>query len=117
MERRGEAGSAAAGDAYAASSWSEEVEDLLAAGERDAAISRLESLVSELSSQQQSSSTALQLSSALQDLGRIYSSAGFSLKADQLHSRALLIKERALYTSSPSGTRYSSLLLPNSSPG
>lgn len=93
------------------------MEDLLAAGDRDAAISRLESFVSELNSQKQSSSTALQLSSALQDLARIHSSAGFSIKADQLRAQALLVKERALHPSSPSGTRYSSLLLSVCSPG
>ncbi|OWM73611.1 hypothetical protein CDL15_Pgr026710 [Punica granatum] len=97
--------SAAAGDASTSCSWSEEVEDLLAAGDRDAAISLLESAVSELTSQEESSSTCLQLSSALQELARIYSAAGFSLKADQLHSRALVVKQRALHASSPSGTR------------
>ncbi|KAK4753737.1 hypothetical protein SAY87_001841 [Trapa incisa] len=105
MEAREESNAAAAAsaaDAYTDCSWSEEVEDLLAAGNRDAAISRLETLVSELSSQKNSSSTALQLSSALKDLARIYSSNGFSLKADQLHARALIVKERVLHPRFPS---------------
>lgn len=68
--------------------WSESVEDLVAAGDADAAISLLESVISDLNPSDS------QLPSALTDLANLYSSKGFSLKADQLHSRAFLLQQR-----------------------
>ncbi|KAA3455448.1 coiled-coil domain-containing protein R3HCC1L-like [Gossypium australe] len=74
-------------------SWSEKVEDLVAAGDTQGAISFLENLISQL--QTASSSDDLRLASALSDLASLYSSIGFSLKSDQLLSRASLLKHHA----------------------
>ncbi|MBA0767535.1 hypothetical protein Gotri_016408 [Gossypium trilobum] len=74
-------------------SWSEKVEDLVAAGDTQGAISFLENLISQL--QTASSSDHLRLPSALSDLASLYSSIGFSLKSDQLLSRASLLKHHA----------------------
>ncbi|TYG53641.1 hypothetical protein ES288_D09G125800v1 [Gossypium darwinii] len=74
-------------------SWSEKVEDLVAAGDMQGAISFLENLISQL--QTASSSDDLRLPSALSDLASLYSSIGFSLKSDQLLSRASLLKHHA----------------------
>ncbi|KAI4322479.1 hypothetical protein L6164_022171 [Bauhinia variegata] len=77
-------------------SWSETVEDLVATGENESAISFLESVVSKLEALNTSESDPeLQLASALADLARLYSSKGFSLKADELQSRASVIRQRA----------------------
>lgn len=73
--------------------WSEEVEDLVTAGDTQGAISFLENLVSKLETTP--SSDDLQLASALSDLAALYSSIGYSLKSDQLFSRASLLKQRA----------------------
>ncbi|CAK9184671.1 unnamed protein product [Ilex paraguariensis] len=81
--------------------WSETVEDLVHEGDIDKAISLLESLVSKLETA--TNSSQLLLSSALFDLAKLYSSQGFSLKADDTHSRALLIKQRSHHTPSPNG--------------
>ncbi|CAI0543990.1 unnamed protein product [Linum tenue] len=78
--------------------WSEAVEDLLSSGDTDAAISRLESVVSQLQLQPTPPSQAadLQLASALTELANLYSSNDFSLKSDELRSRAALLRHRAL---------------------
>ncbi|XP_028808300.1 coiled-coil domain-containing protein R3HCC1L [Neltuma alba] len=76
--------------------WSEAVEDLVAKGDSESAIFFLESLLPNLetlSSSQQSSQ--LQLASLLTELAKLYSSKGLSLKADELESRASLLKHRA----------------------
>lgn len=79
------------------SNWSETVEDLLDQGDVDKAISRLESVVSELQTRTNpSQSDHLQLSSALFDLAKLYSAQGFSLKADEARSRALLLRDHSL---------------------
>ncbi|RDX67336.1 Coiled-coil domain-containing protein R3HCC1L, partial [Mucuna pruriens] len=70
--------------------WSEAVEDLVDAGDVEAAISLLESVVETLNPSD--SASQLPLASALSDLANLYSSKGFSLKADQLLSRASLLK-------------------------
>ncbi|KAK8489043.1 hypothetical protein V6N11_013204 [Hibiscus sabdariffa] len=80
MEKTGEA------------SWSEKVEDLVAAGDTQAAITFLEDLISDI---QTASSHDLRLASALSDLASLYSSIGFSLESDELLSRASLLKHRA----------------------
>ncbi|KAK8596066.1 hypothetical protein V6N13_000724 [Hibiscus sabdariffa] len=80
MEKTGEA------------SWSEKVEDLVAAGDTQAAITFLEDLISGI---QTTSSDDLRLAPALSDLASLYSSTGFSLKSDELLSRASLLKHRA----------------------
>ncbi|XVF05077.1 hypothetical protein REPUB_Repub05bG0140100 [Reevesia pubescens] len=72
--------------------WSEEVEDLVAAGDTQGAISFLENLISKLQLTS-SSDDHLRLASALSDLASLYSSIGFSLKSDQLLSRAALLKQ------------------------
>ncbi|KAM5584942.1 coiled-coil domain-containing protein R3HCC1L [Rosa sericea] len=69
--------------------WSEAVEDLVTAGDTDAAIALLESVISNLENKD-----SPELASALCDLAKLYSSKGFSLKADDLQSRASLIKLR-----------------------
>ncbi|KAF3439486.1 hypothetical protein FNV43_RR17764 [Rhamnella rubrinervis] len=83
--------------------WSEAVEDLVEAGEIDAAISLLESVVSELESKKQATGSDPQLVSALTDLAKLYSSKGFSMKADHIHSRASVIQGRLLHCSSGVG--------------
>ncbi|CAL0303982.1 unnamed protein product [Lupinus luteus] len=86
--------------------WSEAVEDLVAAGETESAISLLESVISNFETLKPSDSVSqLQLASALSDLATLYSSKGFSLKSDQLQSRASVIKQRTL-------SAYLSLFLP-----
>ncbi|KAM6576604.1 hypothetical protein CsatB_028441 [Cannabis sativa] len=88
-----------------AENWSESVEDLLTAGDTDAAISLLESVISNLQIQTSSESYSHpQLPSALNDLARLYSSKGFSLKADQLHARASTIQHRLLHSTSSACT-------------
>ncbi|KAF8039615.1 hypothetical protein BT93_B1975 [Corymbia citriodora subsp. variegata] len=80
----------------AAANWSEEVEDLVSAGEVSSAIAFLESLIFRLESQQEHEepSSNLQLASALAELARLYSSQGFSLKSDQLLTRSSALKQR-----------------------
>ncbi|GLT48655.1 hypothetical protein SLA2020_222650 [Shorea laevis] len=81
-----------------AANWSEAVEDLVAAGDTQGAISFLENLISKLQVRDDSAETTaldLQLASALCDLANLYSSIGFSLKSDELRNRASLIRERS----------------------
>ncbi|XP_039059669.1 uncharacterized protein LOC120203441 [Hibiscus syriacus] len=80
MEKTGEA------------SWSEKVEDLVAAGDMQTAITFLEDLISDIET---TPSEDLRLASALSDLASLYSSIGFSLKSDELLSRASVLKLRA----------------------
>ncbi|KAK6138457.1 hypothetical protein DH2020_027777 [Rehmannia glutinosa] len=86
-------------------SWTEAVEDLVHTGKVDQAISFLESIVSNLENELEKElgsensgksafSIADQLYVALQDLSKLYSVAGFSIKADQTISRALQIKHK-----------------------
>ncbi|XP_047316594.1 uncharacterized protein LOC124920202 isoform X2 [Impatiens glandulifera] len=79
--------------------WSELVEDLVDGGEVEKAISLLESVVSNL----QTDTDCLQLSSALFDLSKLYSSQGFSLKSDEIRTRALIVRERSRPTHLPQG--------------
>ncbi|KAG4980021.1 hypothetical protein AAZX31_12G090400 [Glycine max] len=65
--------------------WSESVEDLVDAGDVESAISLLESVAETLNPSDSAS--------ALSDLANLYSSRGFSLKADHLLSRASLLKQ------------------------
>jgi len=71
--------------------WSEKVEDLVDAGDVESAISLLESVVETLNPSD--SASQLPLASALSDLADLYSSKGFSLKADHLQSRASVLKQ------------------------
>ncbi|XP_037493279.1 coiled-coil domain-containing protein R3HCC1L isoform X5 [Jatropha curcas] len=82
--------------------WSEEVEDLVTAGDTEGAISLLETLVSKLEALAPSETCDLQLASALTELSKLYSIKHFSLKSDDLLSRASLLRQRAL-RSRPSG--------------
>ncbi|XP_060173276.1 uncharacterized protein LOC132603980 isoform X2 [Lycium barbarum] len=73
--------------------WSEKAEDLVDNGEINEAISLLEKMVSKLENESQNlSSSSTQLSIALLELSKLYSTQGLSLKADQTRSRAFLIK-------------------------
>ncbi|KAK4370636.1 hypothetical protein RND71_010111 [Anisodus tanguticus] len=75
--------------------WSEKVEDLVDGGEISEAISLLEKLVAKLENESQKSSNSqflVQLSTALLDLSKLYSTQGLSLQADKTRSRAFLIK-------------------------
>ncbi|KAI3419038.1 uncharacterized protein J3R85_013360 [Psidium guajava] len=91
MESRGEEPTATS---TMTTNWSEEVEDLVSAGEVSSAVSLLESLISKLEPQQEEEpSFNLQLASALAELARLYSSQGFSLKSDQLLARSSLLKQ------------------------
>lgn len=80
--------------------WSKAVEDLVTSGDTDAAISVLESVISNLENKGLPDSGSPELASALSDLAELYSSKGFSLKADDLQSRASLIKLRHSSSSS-----------------
>ncbi|QCD87988.1 coiled-coil domain-containing protein R3HCC1L isoform X1 [Vigna unguiculata] len=71
--------------------WSEKVEDLVDAGDVESAISLLESVVQTLNPSD--STSQLPLASALSDLADLYSSKGFSLKADHLQSHASVLKQ------------------------
>ncbi|KAI9107677.1 hypothetical protein K1719_021340 [Acacia pycnantha] len=76
--------------------WSEAVEDLVAKGDTESAISFLESLLPNLETLSSSHlSSQLQLASLLTDLAKLYSSKGLSLKADELESRASVLNHRA----------------------
>ncbi|XP_022988105.1 coiled-coil domain-containing protein R3HCC1L isoform X2 [Cucurbita maxima] len=83
------------------SNWSETVEDLVTAGDTDAAISLLESVVSDLQTSENSNPDP-QLAAALTDLSALYSSKGFSLKADDIVAKALVLKQHD-QVSSPAG--------------
>ncbi|KAL3610551.1 hypothetical protein D5086_001571 [Populus alba] len=74
--------------------WSETVEDLVTAGDSEGAITLLETEVSRLETLNPSEAANLQLVSALTELAKLYSSKHFSLKSDELLSRASLIKQR-----------------------
>ncbi|XP_065868562.1 uncharacterized protein [Euphorbia lathyris] len=82
--------------------WSEAVEDLVSSGDTDAAISLLETLVLQLETLSPSETVSLQLASALTELSKLFSANNFSLKSDQLLSRATILQQRALH-SCPSG--------------
>ncbi|KAL6966744.1 hypothetical protein U1Q18_032536 [Sarracenia purpurea var. burkii] len=81
--------------------WSEHVEDLVHDGEVEKAISYLESVVSKIETLDSSQFEYLQLSSALFDLANLYSAKGFSLKADDARSRALIVREKFYQTPFP----------------
>ena len=83
------------------SNWSETVEDLVTAGDTDAAISLLESVISDLQTSENSNPDP-QLAAALTDLSALYSSKGFSLKADDIAAKALVLKQQD-QVSSPAG--------------
>ncbi|KAI3984904.1 hypothetical protein MKX01_004672 [Papaver californicum] len=75
--------------------WSIEVEDLVDNGNTKGAISLLESVIDRLETLNSSSSSInMKLATALTDLANLYSSQGFSLKADHLQSRSFLIKQK-----------------------
>ncbi|KAF9598109.1 hypothetical protein IFM89_025211 [Coptis chinensis] len=67
--------------------WSEQVENLVDTGNIDEAISLLET--------ENPAPDLKQLSCALTDLANLYASRGFSLKSDELQTRAFLVKQRA----------------------
>ncbi|XP_011021426.1 PREDICTED: uncharacterized protein LOC105123495 isoform X2 [Populus euphratica] len=75
--------------------WSETVEDLVTAGDTEGAITLLETEVSRLETLNPSEAANLQLVSALTELAKLYSYKHFSLKSDELLSRASLIKQRS----------------------
>ncbi|XP_009787426.1 uncharacterized protein [Nicotiana sylvestris] len=81
-----------------AANWSEKVEDLVNGGEINEAISLLEKMVSKLEMESQTSPSdsqlVKQLSTALLDLSKLYSTKGLSLQADQTRSRAFVIKQQ-----------------------
>ncbi|XP_038878406.1 coiled-coil domain-containing protein R3HCC1L isoform X2 [Benincasa hispida] len=83
------------------SNWSETVEDLVTAGDTDAAISLLESVVSDLQTSDNCNPDP-QLAAALTDLSGLYSSKGLSLKADDIAAKALVLKQQA-QVSCPTG--------------
>lgn len=83
----------------ASNGWGDRVEDLVDSGDVEGAISLLESVIANfgtLGSSSSSSSDNLRLAAALGDLADLQSSRGFSLRADELRSRALLLRARAV---------------------
>ncbi|MED6137770.1 hypothetical protein PIB30_068091 [Stylosanthes scabra] len=91
--------------------WSEAAEDLAAAGDTDGAIAFLDTVISNLELEtlkcpSDSMVTQLQLASALTELATLYSSKGFSLKADDLLTRASLIKQTSQQNDARVGKEY-----------
>lgn len=83
------------------SNWSELVEDLVTAGDIESAISLLQSVISGLQTLNDCNRDP-QLAAALSDLSTLYSSKGFSLKADDIATKALVLKQQT-QVSSPAG--------------
>ncbi|CAK7332027.1 unnamed protein product [Dovyalis caffra] len=81
-------------EAQSDQNWSEAVEDLVTAGDTEGAIALLETEISRLETLSPSETVNLQLASELTELAKLYSSKHFSLKSDQILSRASLIKQR-----------------------
>ncbi|KAK3163100.1 hypothetical protein QOZ80_1BG0097660 [Eleusine coracana subsp. coracana] len=75
--------------------WTEEVDDLVDAGDVDGAISFLESVVSNLSMAASPSGADLRLATALGDLAGLHASRGNTLRADDLRARAIVLRSRA----------------------
>ena len=76
--------------------WTEEVDDLVDAGNVDGAIALLESVVSKLSTSAAAPSAAdLRLATALGDLAGLHASRGNTLRADDLRARAIVLRSRA----------------------
>uniref|UniRef100_A0A8R7U332 Uncharacterized protein n=1 Tax=Triticum urartu TaxID=4572 RepID=A0A8R7U332_TRIUA len=77
--------------------WTEEVDDLVDAGDVDGAISLLESVVSSLSTAAPSPPPGadLRLATALGDLAGLHASRGNTLQADAIRSRAIVLRLRA----------------------
>ena len=76
--------------------WTEEVDDLVDAGNVDGAIALLESVVSNLSTSAAAPSAAdLRLATALGDLAGLHASRGNTLRADDLRARAIVLRSRA----------------------
>jgi hypothetical protein len=77
--------------------WTEEVDDLVDAGDVDGAISLLESVVSNLSTSASPPSPGadLRLATALGDLAGLHASRGNTLQADAIRSRAIVLRLRA----------------------
>ncbi|CAM0885427.1 unnamed protein product [Alopecurus aequalis] len=78
--------------------WTEEVDDLVDAGDVDGAISLLESVVSNLSTATAAPASPgadLRLATALGDLAGLHASRGNTLQADEIRSRAIVLRLRA----------------------
>jgi hypothetical protein len=92
--------------------WTEEVDDLVDAGDVDGAISLLESVVSNLSTtaSQPSPGADLRLATALGDLAGLHASRGNTLQADAIRSRAIVLRLRA--EKAPQALGFASLLPP-----
>ncbi|OEL14816.1 hypothetical protein BAE44_0024164 [Dichanthelium oligosanthes] len=76
--------------------WTEEVDDLVDAGDVDGAIALLESVVSNLSTSAAPPPGAdLRLATALGDLAGLHASRGDTLRADELRARAIVLRSRA----------------------
>ncbi|KAM0863761.1 hypothetical protein ACQ4PT_044395 [Festuca glaucescens] len=85
--------------------WTEEVDDLVDAGDVDGAISLLESVVSNLSTSASPPSPGadLRLATALGDLAGLHASRGNTLQADAIRSRAIVLRLRAEKAPQPLG--------------
>lgn len=76
--------------------WTEEVDDLVDAGDVDGAIGLLESVVSNLTTSAAAPPSAdLRLATALGDLAGLHASRGDTLRADELRARAIALRSRA----------------------
>lgn len=75
--------------------WSSRAEQLIdEENDTEGAIKFLEDVIAKLESLH-NADTNLTLAAALNDIGKLYASLGFSIKADSCFTRALLIKDRA----------------------
>jgi hypothetical protein len=75
--------------------WTDEVDDLVDAGDLDGAVSLLESVVSILSAPAPPPGAGLRLAAALADLAGLHASRGNTLRADELRARAIVLRSRA----------------------
>ncbi|KAF3337282.1 growth inhibition and differentiation-related protein 88 [Carex littledalei] len=74
--------------------WSEHVENLRDSGDTDGAISFLELFISRLDGGSSTSTEDLQLAAAMSDLADLYSLKGYTIKSDELRSRAFSVRSR-----------------------
>lgn len=74
--------------------WSEHVENLRDSGDTDGAISFLQLFISRLDGASSTSTGDLQLAAAMTDLADLYSLKGYTIKSDELRSRAFSARSR-----------------------
>eukprot|EP00252_Welwitschia_mirabilis_P010150 TRINITY_DN2329_c0_g1_i1.p1 TRINITY_DN2329_c0_g1~~TRINITY_DN2329_c0_g1_i1.p1 ORF type:complete len:396 (+),score=71.39 TRINITY_DN2329_c0_g1_i1:138-1190(+) len=84
--------------------WQERLEKLIDDGELESATAFMEQVISTLENLPNSHSD-LRLAAALNETGRLYSTRGFSMKADSVFEKSLVIKNRAYQLCSAPSSR------------